>query len=162
MIPPVYRKILDWKAAAQWAESFRATGQRVVFTNGCFDVIHQGHLFSLYHARHMGDCLIVGLNSDASVKRLKGDKRPLQDQWWRAAVLACLEFVSFVVVFEEDTPEALIQAITPDVLVKGKDWEGKQIAGGDWVRQHGGIVRFIASMEGYSTSEFIKSRGIEA
>ena len=130
-------------------------GHRIVFTNGCFDIIHMGHVTYLNKAANLGDLLIVGLNSDASVKRLKGDSRPINGEQDRAGVLAALHSVDFVVVFEEDTPEKLIEAITPNVLVKGGDYVGNTIVGADYVRHNGGVVVTIPLVEGKSTTSIV-------
>ncbi len=130
-------------------------GQRIVFTNGCFDIIHMGHVTYLNKAANLGDLLIVGLNSDESVKRLKGDSRPINGERDRAGVLAALRSVDYVVVFEEDTPEKLIEAITPNVLVKGGDYVGNTIVGADYVRHNGGVVVTIPLVEGKSTTSII-------
>jgi len=125
---------------------------KLVFTNGCFDIIHPGHVDYLERARSMGDCLVVGLNSDASVRRLKGPLRPVNDQHSRARVLAALACVDFVMIFEEDTPLMLIRAICPDVLVKGGDWSVDRIVGREVVEDRGGTVCSIPLLEGYSTT----------
>jgi D-beta-D-heptose 7-phosphate kinase / D-beta-D-heptose 1-phosphate adenosyltransferase len=130
----------------------RRAGRRVVFTNGCFDVLHVGHLQYLQEARALGDLLVVGVNADDSVRRLKGDGRPVNGQADRAALLAGLECVSFVTVFEEDTPLELIRELTPDVLVKGADWKEKGVVGAEWVEAHGGKVVLAAVKPGYSTT----------
>lgn len=127
-------------------------GGRVVFTNGCFDIIHPGHVDYLERARSMGACLVVGLNSDASVRRLKGALRPINDQHSRARVLAALACVDFVVIFEEDTPLELIKKVRPDVLVKGGDWSVDRIVGRDVVEAAGGTVCSIPLLAGYSTT----------
>ncbi|MDY6326921.1 MAG: D-glycero-beta-D-manno-heptose 1-phosphate adenylyltransferase [Bacteroidales bacterium] len=131
-------------------------GKKVVFTNGCFDVIHFGHVSCLAQARNMGDALVVGLNSDDSVRRLKGSERPVNSQNERAAVLAALTAVDFVTVFDEDTPENLIRIVKPDVLVKGGDYAIDEIAGADFVIQHGGRVSTIPFVEGFSSTSIIK------
>lgn len=130
----------------------RAGGQRVVFTNGCFDLLHAGHVDGLRRARALGDLLVVGLNGDASVRRLKGTTRPLHPEAARADVLAALSCVDYVVVFDEDTPAELVRAVTPDVLVKGADYEGRFIAGREHVEAHGGRVVLLPLLAGYSTS----------
>ena len=127
-------------------------GERVVFTNGCFDIVHRGHVEYLAQARALGAVLVVGLNSDASVRRLKGPARPLQDEGTRAMVLASLLFVSHVVLFDEDTPHALVRELQPDVLVKGADYRPEDIAGYDVVVARGGSVVTIPLVAGYSTS----------
>lgn len=134
--------------------------QRLVFTNGCFDLLHPGHLNYLLEASKLGDKLLVGLNSDASVKRLKGDSRPINDESSRAAFLASLFFVDAVILFEEDTPLNLIQLIEPDILVKGGDYSIEQIVGAKEVIEKGGSVRTLDFLAGYSTTNLIhKIRG---
>lgn len=128
----------------------------VVFTNGCFDILHEGHLTYLEEARRLGHKLVVGLNSDASVKRLKGESRPVNDEQFRAHLLAALHFVDAVIVFEEDTPENLINAVIPSVLVKGGDYEVEKIVGYKTVTENGGEVITIPFVEGFSTTQFIQ------
>lgn len=135
--------------------------QKIVFTNGCFDVLHFGHVYYLQQARQLGDLLAVGLNSDASVKRLKGDSRPINGERERAYVLAALAFVDYVVVFEEDTPEMIIKKVKPDVLVKGGDYEISNIVGADFVQQNGGIVTTIPFVEGFSSTQIIEKLNIK-
>ncbi len=127
-------------------------GYKIVFTNGCFDIVHLGHIDYLAKASQHGNVLIVGLNSDASVSRLKGNNRPLVDQHARAMVLASLRFVDAVVVFEEDTPLELIKKIRPDVLIKGADYKHDEIVGHHVVKEYGGKVSTIQLVEGYSTT----------
>jgi len=134
------------------ADNWRNQGKVVVFTNGCFDILHLGHIEYLRQAASLGDFLVVGLNSQASVSRLKGPSRPIQDEKSRAAVLASLTSVDAVCIFEEDTPERLIHALSPDILVKGGDWKPEDILGSDWVLSRGGKVRSISFVEGYSTT----------
>ncbi len=129
-----------------------ANGGRLVFTNGCFDILHPGHVDYLERARSMGDGLVVGLNSDASVRRLKGPQRPVNDQQSRARVLAALQCVDFVVIFDEDTPLELIREVRPDVLVKGGDWSVERIVGRDVVEAAGGTVCSIPLLAGHSTT----------
>ncbi len=129
---------------------------KIVFTNGCFDIIHRGHIEYLKKAKSLGDVLIVGLNSDNSVQRLKGDKRPINNESDRAVVLRELKSVDFVVIFEEDTPLELIKKIRPDILVKGGDWPTNQIVGHEFVLKNGGEVYSIPFIEGYSTTNIIK------
>lgn len=128
---------------------------KVVFTNGCFDILHRGHLCYLAKARDLGDCLVVGINSDASVKRLKGNSRPVNCEYDRSLMLASLEMVDYVIMFEDDTPLELIKAVRPDVLVKGGDYDINQIVGADFVRNNGGNVMTIPFVEGYSTTNII-------
>lgn len=129
--------------------------RKVVFTNGCFDILHLGHVEYLAKARSLGDILIIGLNSDDSVKRLKGEKRPVNPEYARAMLLSALEFVDYVVVFEEDTPELLIKTICPDILVKGGDYSIETIVGADFVLANGGTVEIIPFVDGFSTSRII-------
>jgi D-beta-D-heptose 7-phosphate kinase/D-beta-D-heptose 1-phosphate adenosyltransferase len=133
--------------------SLRRAGRRIVFTNGCFDILHAGHVTYLNWCKAQGDVLVLGLNSDASVRRLgKGPDRPVNSQDDRSRVVAALADIDFVCVFGEDTPEKLIRAVKPDVLVKGGDWQGKDIPGGAFVREHGGEVRFAPFLPGRSTT----------
>lgn len=137
------------KQVARW----RMFSKKVVFTNGCFDILHRGHIDTLAKAADCGDVLIVGVNADASVKMLqKGDSRPLQDEQSRALIIASLAFVSAVIIFEEETPYNLIKALQPDVLVKGGDYKVEQIAGHDIVLARGGEVKLIPLVEGFSTT----------
>lgn len=139
------------RKVAQW----RVKSNKIVFTNGCFDLVHVGHLHTLSEAKKLGDKLIVALNSDASVKKLKGNLRPIIPQLERMELIAALEFVDAVILFEEETPLQLIKSIVPDVLVKGGDWELEKIVGNDIVRQNGGEVVAIPFKEGYSTTDLI-------
>jgi D-beta-D-heptose 7-phosphate kinase/D-beta-D-heptose 1-phosphate adenosyltransferase len=134
----------------------RASGARIVFTNGCFDLLHPGHVRYLSDARALGDVLVVGLNSDASVRRLKGPGRPVLRAAERAEVLSGLTAVDHLVLFEEDTPQAVIAALAPDVLVKGADWPDEEIVGRELVLARGGRVERIALVPGVSTSEIIR------
>ena len=129
---------------------------RVVFTNGCFDILHPGHVRTLEQARALGDYLIVGLNSDASVARLKGPGRPVIPERERAEILAAFESVDAVVIFAEDTPQAVIARLLPDILVKGGDWAGDQIVGRAEVETAGGEVVRIPVVPGYSTTEILR------
>ncbi len=129
---------------------------KIVFTNGCFDIIHAGHVRYLKKARALGDILIVGLNSDSSVRSIKGAKRPLVPQKERAEVLGALEAVDYVVIFKGPTPIKLIEAIKPDILVKGADWTKKEMVGADVVRKHGGRLARIRLVPGISTTKIIK------
>ncbi len=135
---------------------YRFKEQRVVFTNGCFDLLHPGHVDLLLRAAELGDVLIVGINTDASVQRLKGPHRPLIDEAGRAATLAALHCVDHVVCFDENTPARLIEHIGPDVLVKGADYNTSQIAGADFVRKRGGQVLSLPLLVGYSTTSLIE------
>jgi rfaE bifunctional protein nucleotidyltransferase chain/domain len=134
----------------------RRAGKKVVFTNGVFDIVHRGHVDYLAKAKSLGDVLIVGLNSDASVRRLKGLSRPLQKQHDRAAILLALEAVDYVVLFGEDTPDRLIRSIKPDILAKGADYMVSEIAGASFVKSYGGKVKLIRLTPGRSTSALVK------
>lgn len=134
---------------------WRFKSEKVVFTNGCFDILHRGHVEYLAQASNLGNRLIIGLNTDNSVKKLKGEKRPLQDEISRSTTLASLLFVDAVILFDEDTPYKLIQEIIPDVLVKGSDYKPEQIAGYDIVTNNGGKVITVSLVEGYSTTSVI-------
>lgn len=152
------------EAAARWAEEQRAAGRKVVFTNGVFDLLHAGHLDSLRRARALGDSLIVALNDDESVRRLKGPGRPILPFDQRARLIAALEGVAAVVAFGEDTPRELVEAVAPDVLVKGGDYAVEEIAGHEFVLDRGGQVLSLPLLEGRSTSglvEEIKERFIQ-
>jgi D-glycero-beta-D-manno-heptose 1-phosphate adenylyltransferase len=148
--------ILTRTAAARWAAGHRAAGRRIVFTNGVFDLLHPGHTRYLADARARGDVLIVAVNSDRSVRAIKGPERPVNPELERAEVLAALAAVDAVVVFDEDDPLAIISAIQPDVLVKGADWAADRIVGRDVVEARGGKVVRIAFAPGYSTTSIIE------
>ncbi len=148
-------KILDAEAMLQQRRALREAGKTLVFTNGCFDLIHAGHVSYLAFARAQGDALVVGLNSDASVRRNKGDLRPIVPQEDRATVLAALECVDYVVVFDDDEPAGLIAELLPDVLVKGEDWS-HYVSGRDVVEANGGKVVLARMVEGHSTTDIIK------
>ena len=141
---------------AALAARLRDQGRRIVFTNGVFDILHPGHLRYLQHARSLGDALIVGLNADSSVRRNKGPERPINPQEERAEVLEALACVDAVVLFEEDTPDRIIKAIQPDILVKGADWGENAIVGRDTVEARGGKVVRVPIEQGYSTTEIIR------
>lgn len=137
-------------------QRLRRQGRTVVFTNGTFDIIHRGHVEYLTKARALGDVLVVGLNTDASIRRIKGAGRPINPSRDRAAVLAGLAAVDYICFFSEDTPERLIRALRPDVLVKGADWKAGEIVGSDVVKAHGGTVRRIRLTPGRSTTGIIR------
>jgi len=126
---------------------------KTVFTNGCFDLVHRGHIEYLSQARDLGDLMVIGLNTDASVSRIKGEHRPLQDEKSRALVLAAMSFVDYIILFNEETPHSLIEAIQPDVLVKGSDYKIEDVVGYDIILAKGGTVQTIELTEGYSTSK---------
>jgi D-beta-D-heptose 7-phosphate kinase/D-beta-D-heptose 1-phosphate adenosyltransferase len=150
-------RIMDLVAVQRLTQTWRLKSDRIVFTNGVFDILHRGHVTYLEQAAALGHRLVVGLNNDASVKRLgKGDGRPLNNQEDRAAVLAALRCVDAVVVFEQDTPMELIQAIGPDVLVKGGDWTVEKMVGGEYVQGYGGEVRSLPLVEGRSTTSLVE------
>jgi D-glycero-beta-D-manno-heptose 1-phosphate adenylyltransferase len=134
----------------------KRNGRRVVFTNGCFDLLHPGHIQCLEQARELGDVLIVGLNSDASVRQLKGEGRPLLPERERAEILAALESVDAVVIFDDLTPQRVIARLLPDILVKGGDWAGDRIVGREEVEAAGGRVVSAPVVPGYSTTEIVK------
>lgn len=129
--------------------------RKLVFTNGCFDILHRGHVEYLCNARNLGDALMVGVNTDRSVKRLKGEMRPVNEENDRALLLASLYFVDYVVLFDEDTPLHLIESVRPDVLVKGGDYTRETIVGADFVESIGGEIVVIPFVEGYSTTKVI-------
>jgi len=145
----------EWKALAPHMAYWRFKNMRIGFTNGCFDILHKGHVAYLAKAASEADIFIVGLNSDSSVKRLKGDERPLQNQDSRALVLASLAFVDAVVLFEEDTPYELIKFLQPEMLAKGADYSKNDVVGADVVEANGGEVKLIALVDGYSTTNVI-------
>jgi rfaE bifunctional protein nucleotidyltransferase chain/domain len=156
-------KIYKWEDLSRTIAIWKFKDRKVVFTNGCFDILHQGHVTYLAQAAELGDNLVVGLNSDTSVKKLnKGANRPIQDQDSRALILASLHLVSAVILFDEETPAELIKLVQPDVLVKGGDWKPEQIVGYDTVKARGGDVISIDFLPGFSTTAIeqkIKSGG---
>ncbi len=156
MIKKIEDKIQPWEAAAQQVAAWKADGARIVFTNGCFDLLHYGHLHYLAEARALGNRLVVGLNAKESVQRLKGKHRPINDELTRQFTLAALEFVDLVVLFSQDTPLELIQCLLPDILVKGGDYEIADIVGANEVIASGGEVKTLPFIPGYSTSAIEK------
>lgn len=149
-------KLLTGKALTDTIDQWRAAGETIVFTNGCFDIIHRGHVEYLAKAADLGTKLIIGLNSDDSVRRLKGPTRPVNDELARAMVLSAFSFVSAVALFSDDTPYNLIKTVQPDILVKGGDYRIEDIVGCDIVTNRGGRVLTIPFVEGYSTTSTIK------
>lgn len=149
-------KILNSKKLAQTLKRLRSQGKRIVFTNGCFDILHVGHVDYLSRARREGDVLVVGLNSDSSVRKIKGKGRPINSERDRAKVLASLTCVDYISIFSEPTPERLIKDLRPDTLVKGGDWKVKDIVGGKFVVSYGGKVKRIPFVKGYSTTSIIR------
>ena len=144
------------------AKMFKKEGKKIIFTNGCFDLLHLGHVRYLKEAKRLGDILIVGLNSDNSVRSLKGKDRPLVREKDRAEILSALEAVDYIVIFNESTPKNLIDNIIPDVLVKGGDWEKEEVVGRDTVEAQGGEVIIIPEVKGYSTTTLIEGiKGIK-
>ncbi len=144
-------KILNWQELKAVVDGLRADGKRIVFTNGCFDIIHIGHVRYLKEAKALGDVLVVGLNSDSSISKIK-PKRPINPQDHRAEVLSSLEMVDYVILFDEDTPYELIKLLQPDVLVKGGDWKKEDIVGSDIAKE----TRSLPYVKGISTSEMIE------
>ncbi len=156
------RYIYSWEELLIACNHWKEAGDTIVFTNGCFDLIHLGHIQYLMQARNLGNRLVVGLNSNDSVKRLKGPHRPVNDQLTRLYVMSSFRFVDAVTIFDEPTPELLIRFIRPDILVKGGDWHPDSIAGGSFVKEYGGKVLSLPFLEGYSTTkleEKIKKSG---
>lgn len=152
MINSIQSKINNWESLERTTKAWRAEGKKIVFTNGCFDLIHAGHIHYLAEARSLGDVLIIGVNSDASVARLKGPHRPHKDQDNRLLILAALACVDAVCLFEQDDPLELIKIAQPDILVKGGDWKPADIIGSDIVLGRGGEVKSLTFIEGYSTT----------
>lgn len=148
-------KLFDWESFKRMREVWEFLNHKVVFTNGCFDIIHLGHIDYLAKASDLGDILIVGLNTDDSVRRIKGENRPVNNEKARALVLAALKFVSAVVLFDEDTPYELIKLARPHVLVKGSDYTEETIVGADIVKENGGEIVTIDLVPGFSTSDII-------
>ena len=146
---------IDWNELIREIDS-RRQGRKVVFTNGCFDILHVGHVRYLQEARDQGDLLVVALNTDASVKRLKGPERPIQSEGARSEIMAALGCVDFVTLFDQQTPKELIRQVRPDVLVKGGDWSVDQIAGGAFVQSYGGEVKSLQFSQGHSTTGIIQ------
>jgi rfaE bifunctional protein nucleotidyltransferase chain/domain len=149
-------KIVSLAEARAKVKQWQAQGFKVVFTNGCFDIIHLGHVDYLEKARNLGDKLVLGLNTDDSVSRFKGPDRPLQDELSRARVLASFQFIDLVVLFNEDTPLTLISELLPDILVKGSDYLTENIVGADVVKRNGGVVKTIDFVSGYSTTRIVE------
>jgi D-glycero-beta-D-manno-heptose 1-phosphate adenylyltransferase len=148
-------KIVDKNSLERLICYWRFNNKIIVFTNGCFDIIHRGHIDYLAKAANEGDVLIVGLNSDASVRKIKGLKRPIQDEYSRSLILASFSFITNIIIFDEETPYNLINFIKPDVLVKGSDYKPENIVGSDIVLANGGKIITINYIEGYSTTNII-------
>ena len=145
----------------EWLEKVRQQKKKIVFTNGCFDLLHVGHVRYLAEAQKLGDVLVVGVNSDASVQRLKGPTRPIQNEKDRAEILKNLKSVDETVIFTEDTPEKLIEDVRPDILVKGGDWSVDQIVGGRFVQSYGGQVCSLSFIDGKSTTKIIEKANLK-
>ena len=151
----IKNKLLSREALETKLAEWRSAGETIVFTNGCFDILHRGHVEYLAQAADLGDKLIIGLNTDASVKRLKGESRPINNEKSRALLLSALQFVDVVVFFDEDTPYELIKQVQPDILVKGNDYKPEEIVGYDIVTAKGGKVLTIDLVKGFSTTNII-------
>ncbi len=148
-------KVLSPNTVASFCELLRNSGKKIVFTNGCFDLLHPGHLDYLNKAKQLGDVLIVGINSDDSIQRLKGKNRPINNLFFRTEMLSGLACVDFVVAFSEDTPKLLIHQVNPHFLVKGGDYQIQEIVGADFVLQQKGEVKIIPFLEGFSSTSII-------
>ncbi|MCK5124957.1 MAG: D-glycero-beta-D-manno-heptose 1-phosphate adenylyltransferase [candidate division Zixibacteria bacterium] len=152
----VYKsKLIPQREILLLSNKLRRSKKRIIFTNGVFDIIHMGHVRYLSKARDLGDILIIGLNTDKSVQRIKGPNRPINPQMDRAGVLSAISFIDYVVYFSEDTPEKLIKLVRPDVLVKGADYKIREIVGSDFVKSYGGDVKRIKLVPGRSTTKVI-------
>ncbi len=151
------KKIVSLAALKRNISRLRRQGKTIAFTNGCFDILHYGHVSYLESAKKHNRVLIVGLNSDSSVKKIKGSKRPIIKQKERAVLLAALACVDFVVIFKEETPLNLIRAVKPDVLIKGADWKNKTAVGSDIVKSYGGKMEFIKYLSNFSTTNIIET-----
>ncbi|MBN1663770.1 MAG: D-glycero-beta-D-manno-heptose 1-phosphate adenylyltransferase [Deltaproteobacteria bacterium] len=149
-------KILSWDALKEKIDALRREGKKIVFTNGCFDILHVGHARYLNDAKKTGDVLVLALNSDSSVRGLKGEKRPLNSETDRAYVVASLAAVDYVTIFSESTPLNLIEYLKPDILIKGGDWKEEDIVGGDAVKKWGGKVLIMPETEGASSTNVIE------
>lgn len=156
MLSQIRSKIKTRDEIIAASENWQSQNKRIAFTNGCFDIVHLGHIDYLSRAADLAELLVIGVNTDASVSRIKGANRPLQDQLSRSMLLASFQFVAAVVLFDEDTPYELIKAIQPDVLIKGSDYKEEDIIGADIVRDNRGEVVTIDFLEGYSTSSIIE------
>lgn len=152
-MPGKLKSLEELKSAVLQA---KARGQKIVFTNGCFDILHRGHLHLLREAKALGDLLIVAINSDRSVQQIKGSARPVISQAGRAELIAALEMVDYVILFDEVDPYRLIEELRPDILAKGGDWSTDQVIGGDIVERGGGRVAVIPYLKGFSTTEIIE------
>lgn len=152
----IEQKVKTLEELEKMVQAMKIKDQKIVFTNGCFDIIHSGHIHTLSEAKNKGTKLIVAINSDDSIKSLKGENRPIQNEKQRSLIIASLFFVDFVVIFEEATPFNLIKTLKPDVLVKGGDYKISEIIGADIVIKNGGTVEMIPFLEGFSTTDTIR------
>lgn len=152
----IQSKIVTQSEATRIVKEWQNSGNSVVFTNGCFDIVHKGHVFYLHKARELGNKMVLGLNSDSSVKNIKGENRPVKEQESRALTLAAFECVDLIVLFDEDTPFNVIKELQPNILVKGKDYNENEIVGADIVKKNGGKVITIDLEDGYSSSNYIE------
>ena len=148
-------KLKTWEEITSIIKGLKNQNKKIVFTNGCFDILHSGHVQYLTEAKELGDILILGLNSDSSVKRLKGNDRPINNEQERVIVLSALFSISYIVIFEDDTPYKLINHIKPDILVKGGDWKPKDIVGSDIVGSYNGEVKSLSFIDGKSSTDII-------
>lgn len=155
----ILRKIISTDSLGNILTNDLRNGNQIVFTNGCFDILHLGHLYVLSKAKAMGSILIVGLNSDSSVRAIKGADRPIQNENTRSAILASIEYVDYLVLFSEDTPLSIIKLIKPDILVKGGDYSEKDIVGYDFLTSYGGKIITVPLLDGYSTTKLIDKSG---
>lgn len=149
-------KILSREEAKKQVEHWQAEGKKIVFTNGCFDIVHLGHIDYLEKAQALGDKLVLGLNTDASVQRLKGETRPVVNEYARARMMSAMSFIDAVTLFDEETPKELIETLCPNILVKGDDYTVENIVGANFVMARGGEVKTISLVKGYSTSAIIQ------
>lgn len=152
----VHDKITDRESLVRICAGWKVKGHKIVFTNGCFDILHQGHISLLLDAAELGHKLVLGVNADASVKRLKGENRPVNNETSRSLLLAAQLYVDAVCIFEEDTPMELIRAIKPDVIVKGGDYTPETVVGADFVQSYGGEVAIVPLVAGFSTTKLIE------
>lgn len=155
-------KVSSWDNIIADVESLRQSGKKIVFTNGVFDLLHVGHVRYLQEARALGDALVIGVNADASVRRLKGPTRPVQVETDRAEILAALQCVDLTVIFTDDTPATLIEKVRPDILVKGGDWKIEDIVGAPFVQSYGGKVMSLQFIDGRSTTKIIEKAQINS
>lgn len=152
-------KIVNFDSIKAFIKEEKAKKKKIVFTNGCFDILHAGHVSYLQRARSFGDFLLLGLNSDESIKKIKGSNRPIVEQNQRAIVLSALTCIDCIVIFDQEDPENLIKKVRPDVLVKGADWEEDNIIGADFVKKNNGVIKRIQFEQDISTTKIIKRIG---